>query len=97
MEHCLADLGAAALQDDGFFYLVASAGFARYAAASLFMVNRLFEPSHRMIETHLRTLPKLPDDFFGRWETFLRSTIDMSREQKHKLAELIAKSIIALT
>ncbi len=97
MEHCLVDLGAAALQDDGFFYLVASAGFARYAAASLFMANRRFEPSHRLIETHLRQLSRVPDDFFGRWETFLRSDIDMSREQKHKLAELIAKSVIALT
>jgi hypothetical protein len=97
MEHYLADLGAAAMQDDGFFYIVSAAGFARYAAASLFCVNRSFEPSHRSIEENLRKLARLPSDFFGRWETFLRSDIEISREQKYKVAELIAKSIIALS
>jgi hypothetical protein len=95
MEHSLADLGAAAIQDDGFFYLMSAAGFAKYAAAVLFMMNRRFEPSHRLIEQHLRGLPRVPEDFFGRWETFLRSDIEISREQKYKVADLIAKSIVA--
>ncbi|MBL8968901.1 MAG: DUF4037 domain-containing protein [Spirochaetaceae bacterium] len=95
MEHYLADLGAAAVRDDGFFYLVSSGGFAKYAAATLFMINRRFEPSHRLIDSHLRALKRVPDDFFGRWETFLRSDIEMSREQKHRVAELLAKSIVA--
>jgi hypothetical protein len=97
MEHNLADLAAAAYQDDGFFYLISAAGFVRYAAAVVFMINRRFEPSHRLIEKHLRELPALPADFFGRWETFLRSDIEMSREQKYKVAELIAKSIVAFS
>ncbi len=95
MEHYLADLGAAAVRDDGFFYLVSAAGFARYAAAALFMVNRRFEPSHRLIDERLRGLKRVPDDFFGRWETFLRADLEMSRERKYKVAELIAKSLIA--
>ena len=95
MEHYLADLGAAAVQDDGFFYLVSLGGFATYAAAVLFMVNRRFEPSHRSIDAHLRALKRVPDDFFGRWETLLRSDMDLSREQKYKVAGLIAKSLVS--
>jgi hypothetical protein len=80
--------------DDSFFYLESSAGFARQAVALLFTINRRFEPSHRSIEADLASLPLLPDDFFGRWETFLRSDIDMSREQKYEIACLMAKSIL---
>lgn len=95
MEHFLADLGAAARRDDSFFYFVSLTGFLRYTAATLFAINRRFEPSHRSIEEHLRALKRLPDDFFGRWETLLRSKADFSREQRYKVAELIAKSVIA--
>ena len=59
------------------------------------MVNRRFEPSHRSIDAHLRALKRVPDDFFGRWETLLRSDMDLSREQKYKVAELIAKSLVS--
>jgi hypothetical protein len=96
MEHHLADLGASVLQDDGFFFLVSLAGFARYAAAVIFMINHRFEPSHRLIEMHLLDLPLLPEDFPGRWETLLRSDLEISREQRYKVAELIAKSIVPL-
>ena len=96
MEHYLADLGAAAMQDDGFFYVMSTAGFARYAAGVLFIANRRFEPSHRSIEKKLGELPIVPDDFLARWETLLRSDLDMSRDQKYKVADLIAKSIVAL-
>jgi len=95
MEHYLADLGAATMMGDDFFLLVSSAGFARYAAATIFMINRRFEPSHRSIESHLRKLSIIPDDFFGRWEMLLRTDGAFSPEQKHKVAELIAKSIVS--
>jgi hypothetical protein len=96
MEHYLSDLGAAALRDDGFFYLESAAGFARNAAALLFMSNHRFEPSHRLVETQLKELERIPDDFFGRWETFLRSDIEMRRAQKYEVAELIARSVVAI-
>jgi hypothetical protein len=96
MEHYLSDLGAAALRDDGFFYLESAAGFVRNAAAVLFMANERFEPSHRLVDTQLRELSKLPDAFFGRWDILLRSDIDISRAQKYEVAELIARSILAL-
>jgi hypothetical protein len=96
MEHYLSDLGAAAMRDDGFFYLVSAAGFIRYAAAALFMANRRFEPSHRAFEVKLRELPLLPESFFGRWETLLSPDDDFSRPQKYEVAQQLAKSILAI-
>jgi hypothetical protein len=95
MEHYLADLGAASFSDDGYFYGVSMAGFLRYAAASLFTANRLFEPSHRYVSARLAKLKSLPDDFLGRWEILLRADLDISRNQKYEVAELIAKSVLA--
>jgi len=96
MEHYLADLGAASFSDDGYFYSVSMAGFIRYAAAALFTANRRFEPSHRYVSTQLHELASLPDDLLGRWETLLRSDLDISRNQKYEVAELIARSVLAL-
>ncbi|MEI6875994.1 MAG: DUF4037 domain-containing protein [Spirochaetota bacterium] len=96
MEHCLTDLGASARMDDSFFYLESSAGFAKQTASLLFAINQKYEPSHRSIEQRLRELQQVPDDFFGRWEIFLRSDIGMSREQKYEVASLIAKSVLTI-
>lgn len=96
MEHYLSDLGAASMCDDAYFYSVSLAGFIRYAAASLFMVNRHLEPSHRFISTRLRDLPKLPPDFLERWDTLLSSCSDLDAMQKYKVAELLALGIFRL-
>jgi hypothetical protein len=95
MEHYLSDLGAAALSADSYFYNVSLAGFTRYVAASLFMANKRFEPSHRYTSRQLVQLKKLPEDFVGRWETLLRSDIDISTAQKYEVAQLIARSLLA--
>jgi hypothetical protein len=96
MEHSLADLAASALLDDPFFYLESAAGFARHALSLVFIANKSFEPSHRSVESRLRDLPILPDDFAGRWESFLRVDLDISKEQRYEIASLIAKSILSL-
>ncbi len=96
MEHSLADLAASALRDDPFFNLESTAGFARHALSLVFVANKSFEPSHRSIESRLRELPILPDDFAGRWESFLRVDLDISKEQRYEIASLIAKSILSL-
>ncbi len=96
MEHYLADLGAASVSDDGYFYNVSMAGFIRYTAAALFTANKRFEPSHRSVSAQLGELRSLPDSLLGRWETLLRSDLDISRAQKYEVAELIARSVIAL-
>jgi hypothetical protein len=96
LEHYLADLGASARMDDPYFFLESASGFARNAVALLFVANRVYEPSHRSLDARLKTLPRLPDDFVGRWEILLRSDIEISREQKFEVASLIAKSILAM-
>jgi hypothetical protein len=96
MEHYLADLGAASFGDDGYYYGVSLAGFTRYAAAALFMANRSLEPSHRFVSARLRELKILPDNFLGRWETLLRPESGISGAQKYEVAELIARSVLAL-
>ena len=96
MEHYLADLGAASFSGDGYFYSVSMAGFIRYTAAALFTANLRFEPSHRSVSTQLAALNSLPDNFLGRWETLLRSDLDISRTQKFEVAQLIARSVLAL-
>ena len=96
MEHYLSDLGAAALREDGFFCLISLGGFMKYAAAALFMANHRFEPSHRSIAGQLGELELLPEDFWGRWETLLRSDGEFSPSQKFQIAQYLALSIFAL-
>lgn len=96
MEHFLSDLGAAVMQGDDFHYLISSAGFIKNACVVLFCLNRQFEPSHRAYYQRVRELPELPDDFIGRFESFLSSDPEMTVERKYSLAQLIAKSVVAL-
>lgn len=96
MEHFLSDLGAALIQGDDFHYLQSSAGFIKNACVALFCINRRFEPSHRGFTDQVKALPVLPGDFAGRFESFLRSDPEMTVERKYSLAQLIARSVIAL-
>jgi hypothetical protein len=96
MEHLLADLGAAAQSDDEYFYDISSAALIRYAAASLLMINKKFEPSHRSVTALLSSLKKLPADFAGRWDSLVRYDPGISKAQRFEVAQLVARSIIAL-
>ncbi len=96
MEHFLSDLGAALIQGDDFHYLISAAGFIKNACVVLFCVNRRFEPSHRGFYEQVKELEKLPDDFIGRFESFLRNDAEMTVERKYSLAQLIARSVLSL-
>lgn len=96
MEHYLADLGAAIIQNDPFHYLISSASFIKYACAALFMENGQFEPSHRGYLPIVRGLTTLPDNFTGRFESFLRPDSELPPQRKYEIAKLIAQSIINL-
>jgi hypothetical protein len=96
MEHFLSDLGAALIQGDNFHYLISSAGFIKNACEVLFCINHRFEPSHRGFYEQVKTLPKLPDEFISRFESFLANDSEMTAERKYNLAQLIARSIISL-
>ncbi|MDR2095200.1 MAG: DUF4037 domain-containing protein [Treponema sp.] len=96
MEHALNDLGAALFQGDDYYYLISSALFIKYACLVLFCINRRFEPGHRAYYRQALELPILPDSFCAQLETFLRHDSGVTQERKYALAQLIAKSIIAL-
>lgn len=96
MEHYLSDLGAAAMCEDVFFYMISLVGFLRYASAALFMINHRFEPSHRNIERQMHELPVLPEDFWGRWESLCRVDGEISPSKKFQIAQLLALSIFSL-
>ncbi len=96
MEHFLSDLGAALIQGDDFHYLISAAGFIKNACVVLFCVNHRFEPSHRGFYEQVQRLPVLPEDFIGRFESFLRSDTEMTAERKFSLAQLIARSVVVL-
>ncbi len=96
MEHYVSDLGAAVAQEDNFHYLIASASFIKHACMVLFSINRCFEPSHRLYLSRIADLSKLPTEFSGRLESFLWNETKMPPERKFALAQLIAKSIMAL-
>jgi hypothetical protein len=96
MEHYVSDLGAAVAQADDFHYLISSAGFIKHACMALFCANHCFEPSHRAYSERIKELKILPDDFPGRLDSFLRNDEEMTPERKFSLAQLIARSVMAL-
>jgi hypothetical protein len=96
MEHYLADLGAAAVMGDVYFYMVSMVGFLRYAAASLFMINHRFEPSNRSLSEQLKTLPILPEEFWGRWENLMCQDGCMGPDKRFQIAQLLALSLFSL-
>jgi hypothetical protein len=96
MEHFLGDLSAAVVREDDLFYLVSSAGFVRSACSVLFAINHRFEPSGRLLYDETRALPILPESFGGRFESLLRSANALSASRRAEVAELLAKSIVAL-
>lgn len=96
MEHFLSDLGAALIQGDDFHYLISSAGFIKNVCVALFCINRRFEPSHRGFYEQVKDLPILPEEFIGRFESFLRNDSEMTAQRKYSLAQLIARSVLSL-
>ncbi|HEY9054283.1 MAG TPA: hypothetical protein VIO60_05635 [Rectinemataceae bacterium] len=96
MEHYLSDMGAASFSGDKYFLLLSEAGFLRYAAASIFMANRSFEPSHRDMEEKLRLLPRQPDGFWQAWDSLLQKGKEISAPRRFEIARMLASSIYSL-
>lgn len=96
MEHYLADLGAAMVQDDDFNYLVSAADFIKHACMAVFCINHRFEPSHRYYSAFMQKMETLPDQFMARFDAFLQSGEDMPKDRRFSIAQLIARSILAL-
>lgn len=96
MDHYLADLGASIVREDQFHYMVSAANFIKSACSALFMENGTFEPSHRGFLSQIQDLKTLPDDFLGRFESFLRPDSELPPARKYEIAKLIARSIVSL-
>ena len=96
MEHYLSDLGASILREDPFHYMISASNFIKYACAALFMENGQFEPSHRGYLAQMADLKTQPDDFAGRFESFLRPDSELPPARKYEIAKLIARSIVNL-
>jgi hypothetical protein len=96
MEHFLGDLGASFFQNDEFHYLLASAGFIKFACLTLFCVNRRFEPSNRSYYKQVLELASLPGSFSAALENFVSQSPEMSMERRYSLAQAIARSIVDL-
>lgn len=96
MEHCLSDLGGAAFKDDRFFFFVSLSGFLKACAATLFALNRVWQPSNRNLTQALLVLDRLPEDFAGRWDSLTRTDARIVPERVFQLAQLVARGILAL-
>ncbi len=97
MEHYLSDLTAAVMREDELFYLISAAGFLKSFLSLLFVVNRKFEPSGRMLCERVWNLPELPENFKGRFSSFLRQDPEFPPSRKRELAELLAKSAVMMS
>lgn len=96
MEHYLSDLNAAVFRNDDFFYLISRAGFIKSFCSMLFVLNRRFEPSGRKLLEQIFSLPRLPENFRGRFESFITEDPEFPPLRKREVAELLAKSIIPI-
>lgn len=96
MEHYFGDLSAAVVRGDDLFYMISAVGFIQSLCNVLLAVNHEFEPSGRMLADEVNGLHVLPDSFEARFESFLRTGDAVSPDRKRELAELLAKSVIAL-
>ncbi|MBA7681433.1 hypothetical protein ES703_89771 [subsurface metagenome] len=97
VEYYLNDLNAAVFRNDNLYYLISASCFIRSMCSFLFALNRCFEPSGRMAYEKVKGLPKLPDEFAGRFESFLRDAPELPAQRKREIAELLARSILSMT
>jgi hypothetical protein len=94
--YALTDLKASALRDDGLFFIIAMARFVRALVSFLFALNRRFEPGLRQLSGQLARLERIPDGFAGRFESLLREEPELDRERKCEIADLLARSALAM-
>ena len=96
IEHSLADLQAAAVASDEFFFLQSLAGFLTSVSRLLFAVNRRFEPSGRTMGKAALELDVIPENFRGRYSTLLRQGSELDMQRKAEVAELLTRSLLPL-
>lgn len=96
VEHLYADLSAAAMRGDDFYFVASSGGFLTQLCALLFTVNRAFEPSPRTLQSEVLRLDEIPDSFPASLESFVRQEHGLTMSQRQELAELMVTSVFSL-
>ncbi|MCK4542760.1 MAG: DUF4037 domain-containing protein [Spirochaetales bacterium] len=96
IEHYFEDFQNAVLRNDLYFTLISQAGFLKSFTSMLFVINQQFEPSGRQLYRQVYNLPILPENFKGRFETFIREDQEFPPSRKREVAELLVRSIIFL-
>ncbi len=96
VEHLFADLSAAAMREDDFYFVASSGSFLTQLCALLFTVNRAFEPSPRTLQSEALRLDEIPDSFPANLESFVRQDQGLSMSQRQELAELMVTSVFSL-
>ena len=96
LEHSLADLRAAAVEDDQYFALVSQAGFLSHVSELIFAINMSFFPGERHVIEKLRELPSLPERFETFFMSLLRSDKELTVSRRAELATILTKAVFAL-
>ncbi len=96
MEHYLNDLESAVLKEDRLFYTISAGGFVKYLCSMVYIVNRTFEPSGRQLYEGIMRLETVPENFEGRFESFIREDSESPATRKMEIASLMARSVIRL-
>ena len=96
VSNALSDLNPAVFRNDRLFTLLSSAAFCYSICSFLFALNKRFEPPGRRLYEKVTSLPLQPDEFKGRFESFLREDPELPAERKREIAELLAKSVTAM-
>ncbi|HUV08766.1 MAG TPA: DUF4037 domain-containing protein, partial [Spirochaetia bacterium] len=73
-----------------------ASGFCQSLCSYVFALNRKFEPTGRLLYDRIKSLKVLPDEFLGRFNSFIRPDQKLSPERKFEIAKLLAKSISML-
>ncbi len=93
LDLCLNGIGAAVYRADNLYYQISASGFCQSLCSYVFALNKCFEPTGRLLHDHIRELKILPDEFLGRFESFIRPDAKLLPERKFEVAQLLAKSI----
>lgn len=96
LEHYLSDIGSAVVRGDSFFYMVSLTGYIKSVSSFLLALNRRFEPSARQMKERVLSLPVLPENFRGRFDSLIREDPEFGPVRKREVAQLLTKSMLLL-
>lgn len=95
-EHSLSDLQASVIRDDSYFFMISMADFITSFCSLLYILNKQFEPSDRLMSERIMDLKILPENFRGRFDLLLSDEAEMTRARKKEVAQLLVLSVIPM-